>query len=133
MDHLLIFAWEYPGYNSKQGAALSRRIGQVANDFLRNNWIVTVVHRDNINENTTKDFFIDKSFNSKLIRIPIIGEGINNYHWFEKYKVIRKIFTFIVAFFWGDRSFKWAFKVKKILPTIELPSKPTLIISFLIY
>ena len=122
---LLIFAWEYYGYHSKQGAALSRRITQVAEAFKSNGWEVVVIHRDHLDEGKGQPFYIQNEQNGiKRIEVKLsknIAPGKN--------PVFRMAETMFYLTFRGDRTYRWAQDVITHYDELKI-EKPSLIISF---
>jgi hypothetical protein len=120
-----MIAWEYEGYHSERGTALVRRIRQVAESFNNNGWKVVVIHKDQRNECKDKPFVINTEKNG-IKRISVkLDELIEDY---DKNVLIRKLETFYYITFKGDRSYKWASKVKDHFDSFGI--KPDYIISF---
>ncbi len=126
MCRLIVFAWEYYGYHSKGGTALSRRVAQVANSFLDNGWSVTVVHKDQIGESGNNSYYIEEKGTFKRI-------SVKQQHNTDPSSIanpfVRKIQTAYYVLFKGDRSHQWTNDVLAIQDVI-LSNKPDLIISF---
>jgi hypothetical protein len=125
-QQLLIFAWEYDGYHSISGAALSRRVRQVAESFEKNNWNVVVIHRDQRNECGQSPYKIQTEV-SGVRRIAV--KSTKNISDFSKFALLRRLQTFYYVTFRGDRSSCWADNVIKYYNEFDLP-KPDLIIGF---
>jgi glycosyltransferase involved in cell wall biosynthesis len=123
---LLLLAWEYQGYHSARGAALSRRIKQVANSFASNSWDVTVIHRDNIGETGTSDFIVKQE--SPNIKRIVVKAKEEEYGALD-FGVFRRFLTVYYLLFKGDRTYKWAADVIRNHEKFNLDS-PDLIISF---
>jgi hypothetical protein len=124
---LLIFSWEYNGYHSVQGTALSKRPRQVAESFNDNNWEVTVIHRDAIGESGTDAFKIQtESHGIKRIAVKskddtaIVTEN----------PLLRKLETLYYLTFHGDRTYKWAKDVIDNYDKFGIDNKPDYILSF---
>jgi len=128
LKHLVIIAWEFPGVNSQQGTALAKRVGQIAKGFANENWKVTVIHKDQINENIPLgNFIIEAPFEGKEIkRYPVQGPNLNEHY---QNVLTRKISTFIYSLLFGDRSYNWAKNVIKLFNTGAVQT-PDLVISF---
>ena len=122
---LLIFAWEYNGYHSVQGAALARRIRQVAESFRAQGWDVTAIHRDQLHESKGQPF-TDHIESNGIRRIAVAGAPITIP---SQNAIARKISTFMFVAFYGDRSYKWAKEVIRNYDVLAI-EKPDLIISF---
>jgi len=124
---LLIFAWEYDGYHSERGAALARRIRQVAESFNLNNWEVVVIHKDNRNECAESPFLITTEKNG-IKRISVrSGKDIDSFHG---NLFIRKLETLFYIAFRGDRSYFWGREVIGQFADFGLREKPDYILSF---
>ncbi len=123
---LLIFAWEYDGYHSISGGALSRRIRQVAEDFEKNGWQAIVIHRDQRGECGHTPFVI-KTEPSGVQRIVV--RSVKNVSDYSRFTLLRKLRTFYYVAFHGDRSYKWANNVIKYFDKLGI-TRPDLIISF---
>lgn len=123
---LLVLAWEYDGYHSLQGAALSRRVRQVAESFVNNAWRVTVIHKDQRGECGNDPFVIHTEPTG--IRRIIVKSSENRFN-FNKIPMLRKIQTFYYVTFHGDRSNDWANNVIKHYNDFGVET-PGLIISF---
>ncbi len=125
-QHLLIFTWEYYGYHSKQGTALSKRPKQVAESFINNGWDVTVIHKDQINEcGDTPYRIVQETPNIKRISVKQNNLRASS----RKNTIIRKLETLYYTAFRGDRSYRWAQNVKMFFPEFNMVH-PSLIISF---
>jgi hypothetical protein len=113
---VLIVAWEYPGYHSRQGTALSRRVGQIARGFARANWRVSVVHRlqrpdDPARDREVKDPVTpDVSIN----RRALAGSQANVELGRSGRAALRKATTAWHALHCGDRSGLWAGAVEEL-------------------
>ena len=92
------------------GAALSRRIRQVAEDFEKNSWQAIVIHRDQRGECGTAPFVV-KTEPSGVQRI--IVRSVKNVSDYSKFALLRKLQTFYYVAFHGDRSYGWANNVIK--------------------
>jgi hypothetical protein len=123
---LLIVALEYQGYHSKQGAALSRRVKQVADDFVRIGWQVTVIHRDAVGE-VMSGAFVTSTEQNGVHRISV-KDGQQRF-LFDGNSFVRKLRTLYYLLYFGDRYYTWAKNVLKYFPGFGLQS-PDLIISF---
>ena len=123
---LLIFAWEYNGYHSKQGTALARRITQVAESFNANGWDVTVIHRD-MREECGAQPFVVKTEQNGIRRIPVKLTGI--LEDYQQNPILRKIETLKYVALHGDRTYKWAKDVVNNYPQMGF-TRPDLIIAF---
>lgn len=122
--HLLIFAWEYNGYHSVRGTALSKRPRQIAESFLKSGWQVTVIHRDHREESGVQPFFssVEKS---GVHRIAIkAGKDTELLH---ANPLLRKLETLFYVALRGDRTYKWSADVIKQFDSIPFSSKPTYI------
>lgn len=124
---LLIFAWEYNGYHSVQGAALARRTRQVAESFKAHNWDVTVIHKDQRNESEDGSFKVNYEENG-IRRICVKSEAIEDFD--KKSSLQRKLETFYYVAFRGDRSYKWAAAVIRNFDRLGVDKNIDLIISF---
>lgn len=122
----MLVAYEYPGYHSKSGAALARRVKQVAESFALNGWQVTVVHKDQVGE-TGDDLCVVRKESSLVTRIPVRSDR-PEFSMFER-SVFRKLFTLYCLLKKGDRTYRWAESVKRHLPLSQL-NRPDLVISF---
>ena len=123
--HLLIFAWEYYGYHSRQGTALSKRPRQVAESFITNGWDVTVIHKDQLDESKGSYFISFEENGIKRISVPLT----KSIDYFDKHPLLRKIETLYYTTFHGDRTYRWANDVINNFPSFNI-AKPLLIISF---
>ena len=123
---LLIFSWEFEGFNSKQGAALSRRIKQVAESFSDNNWEVVVIHKDCINECVNCSYKISK-FSENITRIAV--KYTENSNAIQENVLFRKLITYYYVTFLGDRTYEWTKQVIKLFNEFEIET-PDLIMSF---
>jgi hypothetical protein len=120
---LLLLAWEYEGHHSAGGAALSRRIRQIAGSFIKNNWNVTVIHKDQTSEcGSGKEFIVDERQDS-LKRIVVKDD-----HRPPSPAPLRKIKTLFDVTFHGDKSYYWAKKVIRLYPQFH-NTRPDLIIA----
>jgi len=108
------------------GAALSRRIRQVAEDFEKNSWQAIVIHRDQRGECGTEPFVV-KTEPSGVQRIVV--RSVKNVSDYSKFALLRKLQTFYYVSFHGDRSYEWANNVIKYFNKFGI-AKPDLIISF---
>ena len=108
------------------GAALSRRIRQVAEDFEKNGWLAIVIHRDQREECGTAPFVV-KTEPSGVQRIVV--RSVKNVSDYSKFALLRKLQTFYYVAFHGDRSYGWANNVIKYFDKFSI-AKPDLIISF---
>lgn len=124
--HLLIFAWEYNGYHSVQGTALSKRPRQIAESFVKHGWQVTVIHKDQRDESQDKPFF-SKIENSGVHRICI--RATEDTEALHTNPLIRKLETLYYVSMRGDRTYKWSADVKKIFGQLPLRTKPTCILG----
>lgn len=125
---LLIFSWEYPGVNSARGAALSRRIGQVAEGFATQGWKVNIIHKNHINENI-QNIQEGIKVNDYITRYPVVGPAISPESSLSRFSFLRRLATFYYIIFKGDRSFKWAQNALKFIKK-DYIAKPDLIIGF---
>jgi len=124
--HLLIFAWEYNGYHSVQGTALSKRPRQIAESFVKQGWQVTVIHKDHRGESIDKAFF-SKMESSGVHRISI--KSTKDTEAVPSNPFIRKLETMFYVSMRGDRTYKWSVDVKKNFGQLPLRSKPTYILG----
>lgn len=105
VKNLLIIAYEYQGYHSKQGTALARRTKQVAESFAQNGWNVTAIHKDQLNESGILAFS-DKIEPSGVRRIAVKSlEHVKGF-W-ERNPLTRKLYTIYCLAFKGDRTYKF--------------------------
>lgn len=124
---LLIFSWEYFGYHSPQGTALSKRPRQVAESFVKNGWDVVVVHRDSTVECGAAPFGVHKEV-SGVTRIPVkmtapyVDTGGNG--------LVRRLKTLYYVAYKGDRSYRWADDVRRCFENFGVSIQPDLIIGF---
>jgi len=125
---LLIFAWEFHGYHSVQGTALSRRIKQVADGFRDNGWKVTVIHKDQREESGDNEYKISIEPNG-IKRIAIKGPTGDSKDLLNQPVLKRKLGTIYYTIFGGDRSFQWAKRVIKYFNSLDIET-PDLILSF---
>ena len=122
---LLIFSWEYNGYHSVQGTALSRRPRQIAESYRAAGWDVTVIHKDHRNESGPQRFHSSIEDNG-IRRIAVKSTddtGINRSN-----PLTRKIETLFYITFRGDRTYRWATDVLTCFPELGI-SKPGHIIG----
>ena len=124
---LLILAWEYYGYHSERGTALSRRVRQVAESFHMNDWEVTVIHKDHRNECQGTSFIVNQESNG-IKRISVKLE--RDIEDFNKIVFIRKFETLYYITFFGDRSYYWANEVISNYDKFGINDKQDYIISF---
>ena len=124
--NVLLFAWEYWGKHSKPGAALARRITQVAETFCDNGWTVNVIYNDHRNESQSNPYIITTT--DKGIRLIGIKQTQSSDPVKEN-KLIRPVNTFLHVLFKGDRSNKWAKDVQREFANLKIPT-PQLIIGF---
>jgi hypothetical protein len=123
---LLIFAWEYEGYHSKQGTALSRRITQVAEGFNANGWHVTAIHCDHRNECGDAPFKIATEANG-ITRIAVkLTSRLDAYN---SNVLLRKLETLYYVALKGDKTSKWAQDVIGNFGSFGV-KKPDYILSF---
>jgi len=123
---LFIFAWEYFGYHSLPGVALSRRITQVSNSFNKNGWDVYVIYKDQRNECGSQPFVVIKD-QDNITRIPVkLSTNINPTN---QAPLLRQITTFYYTLTKGDRTYEWIHDVIRHFPSFNIP-KPDLILSF---
>jgi hypothetical protein len=125
--HLLIFSWEYNGYHSVQGTALSKRPRQVAESFRARGWEVTVLHKDHRNESGSGRYHINTEENG-IRRIAIRSTddtGIN-----QSNPLLRKLETLYYIALHGDRTYKWAADVIACYDELGIDNKPDHILSF---
>ena len=108
------------------GAALSRRIRQVAEDFEKNGWQAIVIHRDQRGECGSAPFVV-KTEPSGVQRIVV--RSVKNISDSSKFALLIKLQTFYYVAFHGDRSYGWANNVIKYFGKFGI-TKPDLIISF---
>ncbi len=122
---LLIFSWEYNGYHSVQGTALSKRPRQIAESYRAAGWDVTVVHKDHRNESGDARFHISLEDNG-IRRIAVKSTddtGITRTN-----PLSRKLETLYYIAFRGDRTYRWATDVIKCFPELGI-AKPGHIIG----
>ncbi len=124
---LLIFSWEYNGYHSVQGTALSKRPRQVAESFNDNHWDVTVIHRDGINECGNEPFKINTEKNG-ITRIVVKSKDDTDI--ITENAVLRKLETLYYLTFHGDRTYKWAKDVIANFDKFGIRDKPDYLLSF---
>lgn len=124
---LLIFAWEYHGYHSDRGSALSRRVSQVAESFNLNGWEVIVIHKDHRNE-CNGNPFLKSQEKDGLTRIAVKLE--RDIEDFNKIVFVRKFETLYYITFFGDRSYYWANEVIANFDKFGIDVNPDYIISF---
>ncbi len=122
----MLVAYEYPGYHSKSGAALARRVKQVAESFELNGWQVTVVHKDQVGETGDKLCVVKKE-SASITRIPVRSDR-SEFSVFER-SIFRRLFTLYCLLKKGDRTYRWAESARRSLPLSQL-SRPDLVISF---
>jgi len=124
---LLIFSWEYNGYHSVQGTALSKRPRQVAESFATNGWDVTVVHKDHRAECGGAAFRINTETNGiKRIVVHATGDTAIT----RSNPLSRKLETLYYLTFHGDRTYKWAKDVIANFNGFGINEKPDYILSF---
>jgi hypothetical protein len=124
---LLIIAWEYEGYHSDQGVALSRRITQVAESFNTHGWEVAVIHCDHRKESGEAPFKITTEKNGiKRIAVKFTSKLLDT----SRSAILRKLETLYYVAFKGDRTSKWAKDVIDNEGHFGLNRKPDYIISF---
>lgn len=122
----MIFSWEYYGFHSSGGAALSRRVRQVAESFAKHNYHVTVIYQDHTCECKNSEYVVTAE-KSGIVRIPVIApKKVDN---FNKISIIRRLQTLYYVLFHGDRSYFWAKNVIKHFSEFDI-LRPDLIISF---
>lgn len=124
--HLLIFSWEYNGYHSVQGTALSKRPRQIAESFVKQGWQVTVIHKDHRGESEERPYFSNME-HSGVHRIAI--KSSKNTEALHANPLIRKLETMFFVSMRGDRTYKWSVDVKKNFEHLPLRSKPTWILG----
>lgn len=125
---LLIFAWEFYGYHSIQGTALSRRVKQVADGFRDNGWEVTVIHKDHREESAGNEYKISKEPNG-VKRIAVKDTTGNTGNLLRQPVLKRRLQTIYYTLFRGDRSYQLAKKVIKHFNELDIEA-PDLIIGF---
>ncbi len=117
---LLVVAWEYPGVNSRQGAALARRIGQIVRGFAASDWHVDVLHYEHPNVNRTIT-------HHEGIRLhPVKGPGVHPSE--EHARALRRIATAWHGAIHGDRSGQWARGAMRQLGLFDA-APPTVVIG----
>ena len=124
--HLLIFAWEYNGYHSVRGTALSKRPRQIAESFVKQGWQVTVIHKDHRGESGDKPYFSTIE-SSGVHRISI--KSTKDTEALPSNPLVRKLETMFYVSMRGDRTYKWSDDVKKNFADLPLRGKPTYIIA----
>jgi len=124
--HLLIFAWEYNGYHSVRGTALSKRPRQIAESFVKQGWQVTVIHKDHRGESIGKPYFSNIE-NSGVHRIAV--KATKDTEAVHGNPFLRKLETMFFVSMRGDRTYKWSADVKKNFEHLPLRSKPTWILG----
>ncbi len=103
-----------------------KRPRQVAESFNTNGWDVTVIHKDQKNENIDKDYSVSFEENG-VKRISVrLNKDVS---YINKYPLLRKIETLYYTTFYGDRTYKWATDVVNNFSSFNI-AKPALIISF---
>ena len=124
--HLLIFAWEYNGYHSVRGTALSRRPRQIAESFVKQGWQVTVIHKDQREESGGKPFFssVEPSGVHRIAIKATDDTGLKHSN-----SLIRRIETLYYISLRGDRTHKWSADVIRHFASLPLRGKPTYIIG----
>jgi hypothetical protein len=123
---LLLIGYEYQGYHSPRGAALSRRVRQIAHSFAANGWNVTVIHKDCIDETKDKPFVKQKE--TPFINRIAVKATKGEYLGLDKIAPLRMLLTFYYLLYRGDRTYKWAKDVIRNHKSFNLAT-PDLIIS----
>ncbi len=94
---VFLIGWEFPGFNTKQGTALAKRLGALHNGFRALGESVIII---------TKNHHTDKlEKHGEIYLVP--GPGITTAHTFS---LIRKISTFFYVLFFGDKSGIWGLR-----------------------
>ena len=112
---VLIVAWEYPGVHSQQGAALSRRIGQLARGFASRNWRVSVVHRLHQSSDPAADSGVTERVGPDAVierRAVAARRGDQKNRW--RRGPLRRLATLWIAFRRGDSSGSWGDEVVRL-------------------
>jgi glycosyltransferase involved in cell wall biosynthesis len=126
---VLIVAWEYPGVHSRQGAALSRRIGQLARGFASRNWRVSVVHQLHESSDPAADSVVTERVGPDTVlerRAVTARRGDEKNQW--RRGPLRRLATMWVAFRRGDSSGTWAEEVVSLARAGAL-QRPDLILG----
>lgn len=122
---ILIIAWEIPQFNSRQGKALSIRIGQVISGLCALGHEVLVVHRDQCQEVQQGEVKVDRwDFQGKAIERIVVKEKANS----AAYSFLRVAKTYYELLFLGDFSGRWAKYCFKLLK--DKIDKADAIVSF---
>lgn len=118
-ERIIMVAWEFPGYNTNAGKALSKRIGVLA-EGLSQSYEVIVISRNHFNSKIEK-----KGESFPVYLIP----GFSNTPKI-KLSIIRKIWTFFCVLLVGDQSGLWGIKASYFIKQNLRPSKIDRVISF---
>lgn len=118
---LLIVAWEYPGLHTPGGAALSRRVGQLARGFAASGWTVQAlvrVARRNVSGTLGSLDGVER------IAVPgsELGADAARHH-----PLVRRALTAWHAVRHGDRSYEWVPMAER--SALEHVERPDLIIG----
>jgi hypothetical protein len=125
-NHLLIFAWEYNGYHSIRGTALSKRPRQLAESFIKHGWDVTVIHKDQRGESGENPFYMSIE-QSGVHRVAI--RATDETEVTRSNTLVRRLETLYYVSFRGDRTYRWSDDVIKNFDQLPLQSRPTYIIG----
>lgn len=114
---LFIICWEFPGFNSRQGTALSKRAGALADGFSSFHENIIVITRNHF----TSEYKIENNVHL----IP--GANINAY---SSFFILRKALTLLYSIFIGDRSGLWGYRVFKYVSGKFVFTNEDVIVSF---
>jgi len=114
---IVLLCWEFLGYHTRQGLALSKRPEMLYRGLKAAGYDVLVITRDHY------DGFIQQ--HGDVILIP--GRDTKpsvSYPW------ARKIQTLVVSARYGDRSYHWAYAALEVIKKREIIRASDLVISF---
>jgi glycosyltransferase involved in cell wall biosynthesis len=111
---VLIVAWEFPRFHSRQGSALARRIGQIARGLARAGWRVSVVHPRQTADDPAASNWVIEPVDGGELRRRAVGTANDASRALAWPSLFRKAATTWSAFRYGDRSGRWADDVVRL-------------------
>ncbi|MEZ5050572.1 MAG: glycosyltransferase [Saprospiraceae bacterium] len=116
-ERIFLLSWEFPGYNTRGGTALSKRAGILYKGLTELGYNVVVITRNH----NDKDVLV----NGSVYCLP--GPGI---HPKGRNSIIRRIETLFLSFNLGDRSGRWGLKAYRFLSEKFSLNSDDVVISF---
>lgn len=118
-ERIFLIAWEFPGYNTRGGTALAKRIGSLARGLSSQNE-VTVITRNHF---ANRIEFRDEGFPIYLVPGPSNNPSIS-------FALLRKFWTFLCVLLIGDQSGLWGVKAFWFLIHKFRLNRDDIVISF---